>query len=216
MMDFLKRYYFYFMRRTKANWHTLINGTGRERFMVLARVAIYCLAFFLIVGSLTFALVALSLPDPNKLNDREVAQSTKIYARDGTTLLYEVHGEYKRTLIDPKDLPKFVAQATISIEDKNFYRNPGVDWRGILRSLYIDITNRSASQGGSTITQQFVRNAILTREKSITRKIKEAVLAIEIGQKFSKDEILKLYLNEIPYGQNAYGVQAASLTYFQH
>jgi penicillin-binding protein 1A len=80
--------------------------------------------------------------------------------------------------------------------------------------LYIDITNRSASQGGSTITQQFVRNAILTREKSITRKIKEAVLAIEIGQKFSKDEILKLYLNEIPYGQNAYGVQAASLTYF--
>ncbi|MBX4205028.1 MAG: PBP1A family penicillin-binding protein, partial [Candidatus Doudnabacteria bacterium] len=108
----------------------------------------------------------------------------------------------------------FVAQATISIEDKNFYRNPGVDWRGIIRSIYVDITSGSKSQGGSTITQQFVRNAILTRQKSLVRKVKEAVLAIEIDQKFSKDDILKLYLNEIPYGQNAYGIQAASLTYF--
>jgi len=104
------------------------------------------------------------------------------------------------------DVPDYVKNATIAIEDKNFYKNPGVDWRGIARSLYTHITHRSASQGGSTITQQFVRNAILTREKTLTRKIKEAVLAIEIGQKFSKDEILQLYLNEIPYGQNAYGI----------
>ena len=101
MIDFLKRYYYYFIRRTETNWHILLHGTRRERLIILARVAMYCFAFFLILGSLTFAVVALSLPDPNKLNDREVAQSTKIYARDGTTLLYEVHGEVKRTLVDP-------------------------------------------------------------------------------------------------------------------
>jgi membrane peptidoglycan carboxypeptidase len=162
----------------------------------------------------TFAVVSLSLPDPNKLNARIVPQSTKIYARDGTTLLYEVHGEAKRTLITLKDVPDYVKQATIAIEDKNFYKNPGVDWKGILRSVWVDVTKGSLSQGGSTITQQFVRNAILTREKSWTRKVKEAVLAIEIGQKFSKDEILQLYLNEIPYGQNAYGIEAAAQTYF--
>lgn len=180
----------------------------------ILRAALYLAAIFLLLASLTFAAVSLSLPDPNKLNGRVVAQSTKIYARDGTTLLYEVHGEAKRTLIDLNDIPDYAKQAAIAIEDKNFYKNPGVDWRGILRSVFVDITRGSTAQGGSTITQQFVRNAILTREKTFTRKIKELVLAIEIGQKFSKDDILKLYLNEIPYGQNAYGIEAAAQTYF--
>ncbi len=180
----------------------------------ISMVVVYGAATMLLLGSVTFALVSLSLPDPNKLNARIVPQSTKIYARDGETLLYEVHGEAKRTLVKLDEIPDFVKQATIAIEDKNFYSNPGVDWRGILRSIWVDVTSGSLAQGGSTITQQFVRNAILTREKNWTRKIKEAVLAIEIGQKFSKDEILQLYLNEIPYGQNAYGVEAASQTYF--
>ena len=214
MMNTIKRYYEYLMKQGREHWQKLIKGTRREKIRVIIRLLLYAFALFLIVGSLTFATVALSLPDPNKLNDRQVTQSTKIYARDGTTLLYEVHGEVKRTLVDPKDLPAYVGQATIAIEDKNFYKNPGVDWRGILRSLYIDITKGSASQGGSTITQQFVRNAILTRQKTFTRKIKEAVLAIEIDQRFSKNDILKLYLNEIPYGQNAYGIQAAAQSYF--
>ena len=213
-MKTIKRYVNFIKRGTIENWQKLLHGTRREKLMVLVRLALYCFAFLLIAGSLTFAIVALSLPDPNKLNARQIPQSTKIYARDGTTLLYEVHGEVKRTLVDPKDLPAYVGQATIAIEDKNFYKNPGVDWKGIIRSLWVDLTRGSAAQGGSTITQQFVRNAILTRQKSITRKIKEAVLAIEIDQKFSKADILKLYLNEIPYGQNAYGIQAASLTYF--
>lgn len=213
-METIKRYINFIIKGSKQNWHKLIHGTRRERTIVVIRLLLYCFAFFLIVGSLTFAIVALSLPDPNKLNTRDVPQSTKIYARDGTTLLYEVHGEVKRTLVDPKDLPSFVPQATIAIEDKNFYRNPGVDWKGILRSVWVDITSGSKAQGGSTITQQFVRNAILTRQKSIIRKVKEAVLAIEIDQKFSKDDILKLYLNEIPYGQNAYGIQAAAQSYF--
>src|SRR3990167_10347585 len=179
------------------------------------KLALYLAAAFLILVSLTFAVVSLSLPDPNKLNARIIPQSTKIYARDGTTLLYEVHGEAKRTLIELAEIPDYVKWATIAIEDKNFYNNHGIDWRGIFRSLFRNITSGDLTgQGGSTITQQFVRNAILTREKTLIRKIKEAVLAIEIDQKFTKDEILKLYLNEIPYGQNAYGIEAAAQTYF--
>ncbi|MEJ0021645.1 MAG: PBP1A family penicillin-binding protein [Candidatus Doudnabacteria bacterium] len=175
---------------------------------------IYTGAVLLLLVSLAFATISLSLPDPNKLNSRIVAQSTKIYARDGTTLLYEIHGEVKRTLLDWNDIPDNVKQATIAIEDKNFYKNPGVSWTGIIRSVWVDLTSGSLSQGGSTITQQFVRNAILTREKTITRKFKEILLAIELDQIYSKDDILKLYLNEIPYGQNAYGIEAAAQTYF--
>ncbi|MBX4186950.1 MAG: PBP1A family penicillin-binding protein [Candidatus Doudnabacteria bacterium] len=200
------------LRMPKTFWDKFRTEKSLRRKIFLA--GMYLGAGVILLGSVTFAAISLTLPDPNKLNDRLVAQSTRIYARDGTTLLYEVHGEAKRTLIKLDDVPDYAKQASIAIEDKNFYRNPGVDWRGILRSVWIDITNRKASQGGSTITQQFVRNAILTREKTFTRKIKEAVLAIEIGQKFSKDEILQLYLNEIPYGQNAYGIEAASQTYF--
>ena len=214
MIDTIRNFIKSVIKTLQNVWDKLLNGTRRQKRTIILKVIIYALALFLIVGSITFAVVALSLPDPNKLNARVVAQSTKIYARDGTTLLYEVHGEVKRTLVDPKDLPAYVAQATIAIEDKNFYKNPGVDWRGVLRSIFVDVLSGSTSQGGSTITQQFVRNAILTREKTFTRKIKEIVLAIEIGQRFSKNDILKLYLNEIPYGQNAYGIQAAAQSYF--
>lgn len=180
----------------------------------LWKIFLYCASILLLIGSLTFAIISLSLPDPNKLNARIIPQSTKIYARDGTTLLYEVHGEAKRTLINLNDIPDYAEHAAIAVEDKNFYNNPGVDWKGILRSIFVDVTSISKSQGGSTITQQFVRNAILTREKTLVRKVKEIVLAIEIDQKYSKDDILKLYLNEIPYGQNAYGIEAAAQTYF--
>lgn len=168
----------------------------------------------MVLGVILFITVSFSLPDPNKLNSRIVAQSTKIYARDGTTLLYEIHGEAKRTLIKLNAVPDYVKQATIAVEDKNFYKNPGIEWTGILRAIWVDITRGDLKQGGSTITQQFVRNAILTREKTFIRKIKEIVLAIELEQKFTKDEILQMYLNEIPYGQNAYGIQAAAQTYF--
>jgi 1A family penicillin-binding protein len=194
----------------------LINKIRNEKNLrrKIWRVIIYLAASFLLAGSLIFAAISLTLPDPNKLNARIIPQSTKIYARDGTTLLYEIHGEAKRTLLNFSDIPANVKNATVAIEDKNFYKNPGVSLTGILRSIFVDLTSGSLSQGGSTITQQFVRNAILTREKTITRKVKEIVLAIELDQRYSKDDILKLYLNEIPYGQNAYGIEAAAQTYF--
>ncbi len=154
------------------------------------------------------------LPDPGKINKRVVNESTKIYDRTGENLLYEIHGEEKRTIVPFDQIPDTVKFATVVLEDQGFYNHFGIDIRGILRSVLKDIMKGSLAQGGSTITQQFVKNSILTSEKRISRKIKEVVLAIEIEQKFSKDEILQMYLNEIPYGSNAYGIEAAAQTFF--
>lgn len=175
-------------------------------------VVVVLLGVFGTVGAI--AWVSQDLPDPNKLNTRVVAQSTKIYARDGTTLLYNIHGDQRRTLIALNDVSPFIKQATLSIEDKNFYKHRGVSLRGILRAIFVDLLSGKKAQGGSTITQQLVKNSILTRDKSYVRKAKEIILAYQMEQRFSKDQILKLYFNEIPYGSSAYGVEAAAETYF--
>ena len=162
-----------------------------------------------------FAYYSRDLPDPNGIIDRTVAQSTKIYARDGSTLLYEIHGEERRTVVDLEVIPDHLKWATIDTEDKDFYKHGGIDLRGMLRGAFRTVFSLgSKEQGGSTITQQFIKNSILTNEKTITRKIKEAVLAYQIERRFTKDQILKLYFNEIPYGRNAYGAEAASRVFF--
>lgn len=161
-----------------------------------------------------FAYYYKDLPSPGKLNNRFVVESTKIFDRTGNHLLYEIHGEEKRTQIALKEIPESVRYATISLEDQNFYLHHGIQFKAILRALFKDILNRGAAQGGSTITQQLIKQSLLTSEKTLSRKIKEVILAIELEQKFSKDEILEMYLNEIPYGSNAYGIEAAANTFF--
>ncbi|MEI7452257.1 MAG: penicillin-binding protein [Candidatus Falkowbacteria bacterium] len=168
-----------------------------------------------LIGFIILVLVVNSgLPNPNQLINREVAQSTKIYDRTGQNLLYEISGDQKRTLVKISDLPNYVKQATISVEDKDFYKHGGISVWAMIRTMITNIIFRR-SAGGSTLTQQFVKNAILSNEKTFTRKLKEIILAIRIEQKFSKDEILQMYLNEIPYGSNAYGVEAAAQKYFK-
>jgi|SRR5579872_708295 len=190
-------------RKFKIKWTTV-----RDWLLKIIAVGIALTA-------LLFLIVSRDLPDPNRLISRAVPESTKIYARDGSTLLYEVHGEVRRTLIPFDQMNDNVKNATISVEDRNFFHESGIDVRGILRSIFVDITSGGLNQGGSTITQQFVRNAILTtRQKTFTRKIKEIILSLEINERFSKNDILKLYLNEIPYGRNAYGIEAAAQVYF--
>lgn len=174
---------------------------------------IRAIALLLVVIAITFIVVAQDLPSPDQFSSQEVAQSTRIYARDGS-LLYEAGGNLKRTVIPFSQMNSNVKDATISIEDKSFYNEGGISIRGIGRSILADIFSLGASQGGSTITQQYVRNAALTQKKTITRKIKEVVLSIEVAQHYSKDQILEFYLNEIPYGRNAYGIQAAAQTYY--
>lgn len=154
------------------------------------------------------------LPRPDQFGNRQISQSTKIYDRTGQVLLYEIHGEEKRTIIPFEEIPDSVKFATIAAEDAEFYSQPAFNWRAIIRAVLANLKSGEFSQGGSTITQQLAKNLFLTPEKTISRKIKEIILAIELESQYSKDEILGLYLNQIPYGSNAYGVEAASQTYF--
>lgn len=173
---------------------------------------LYTLSGFVLIIVLMFVISLKDLPTSAKLASLHAADSTKILDRNGK-LLYET-GEQKRTVIDQKDMPTNLRNAVVSAEDANFFKHNGIDFRGIGRAALSDIFNFNSSQGGSTITQQFVKNAILTNKKTFSRKIREAILAIEIEQLYSKEEILTLYLNEIPYGGNIYGVEQASQTYF--
>ena len=155
-----------------------------------------------------------TLPDPELFDARQVSQSTKIYDRSGQTLLYELYGEQKRTIIPFREIPELVKKATLIIEDQNFYSHGGVDWRSILRALITNLRYRRVVQGGSTITQQLAKNVFLKPERTVARKIKELVLALRLEKKYTKDEVLTIYLNQIPYGSNAYGIEAAAQTYF--
>ncbi len=140
-------------------------------------------------------------------------QSTKIYDRHGE-LLYELYGEMKRTPIPLKDIPLVVQQATIAAEDKDFYTHPGFSLSSTIRAMIVNLQAGSLRQGGSTISQQLVRNVLLTREKSFGRKFKELILSIRLEKKYTKDQILEMYLNIIPYGLNTYGIEAASESFF--
>lgn len=162
----------------------------------------------------TFAYVAKDLPSSGTIGKRQITESTKIYDRTGNHILYEVHGEENRTVIPLEQIPKTVQQATLALEDQDFYKHFGIHPKAILRALFKDIIALDARQGASTITQQFVKNSLLTNERTFTRKIKEAILAIELEAAYTKEEILAFYLNEIPYGGNAYGIEAASQTFF--
>lgn len=155
-----------------------------------------------------------TVPDPALFDERRVAESTKIYDRTGTVLLYELHGEQKRTILAAETIPERIKQATIALEDKNFYDHAAVDWKSIARAFFANLIHGRIVQGGSTITQQLAKKAFLTDERTVTRKLKELIIAYRLEKKYGKDEILNLYLNQIPYGSNAYGIEAAAQTYF--
>ncbi|MFZ2975145.1 MAG: PBP1A family penicillin-binding protein [Candidatus Moraniibacteriota bacterium] len=193
-------------------------SSGKKRFKInwkfLRKSALIFFGAILLFVIAVFAWFAKDLPSPGNLKNRVVIQSTKIYDRSGNHILYEVHGEEKRTEIPFSQMPESLRYATIALEDQSFYNHIGIQPKSILRAALKDVFKFGASQGGSTITQQLIKQSLLTSEKTFTRKIKEVILAIELEQKFSKDEILAMYLNEIPYGSNAYGVEAAAQTFF--
>ncbi len=165
-------------------------------------------------GTILIAWASKDLPDPNRLTDREVAESTKIYDRTGTHLLYEIFADEKRTLVRLEDIPKDLVNGLIATEDKTFYEHKGIRPLSILKAQIQGIFSTERTRGASTITQQLVKNAILTDERSYVRKIKEAILSIRLEQKYTKDQILQIYFNEIPYGSTNYGVQSAAQSYF--
>ena len=167
-----------------------------------------------IIGASTFVWTVIfeDLPSARLLAFYEPATSSKIYDRNGN-LLYKIYKDENRTPVKLEDLPKEVILSTLAIEDNEFYRHHGFSLKGIARAAIKDI-KENKMEGGSTITQQLVKNILLSSEKSIIRKIKEVVLAVQAESIYSKNEILEMYLNEVPYGGTAYGIQEASQKYF--
>lgn len=165
---------------------------------------------------IAYSAIARDLPSPNELRQRASSfQSTRIYDREGNLLNETFDPNAGRRIEVPLErMSPFVVQATISTEDANFYRHPGIDPVALARALYYAIQERDVVAGGSTITQQLVKRVLLTPEQTFTRKFKEAILAAEITRRYSKDEILELYLNEVYYGSLAYGIDAAAETFF--
>jgi penicillin-binding protein 1A len=169
---------------------------------------IFCLLF-------VFTYYAKDLPRPEKFAERQLAQSTKIYDRSGEVLLYEIYGEEKRTAVPLEAVPEHARQAVIVTEDANFYHHFGIDLKAIARSTLINLKIMKPIYGGSTIPQQLIRSTFFSLKKTAERKIREIILALELDRRYSKDQILEWYLNQVPFGQNAYGIEAASQTYFK-
>ena len=174
--------------------------------------------FLLIVGfTASFLLlfyfsILQGLPSPKELEQRSPELSTKIYDRNGN-LLYKIYKNENRTIIHLSEIPMNIRLATLAAEDAEFYNHPGFSIRGIFRAMVKDIKT-GALQGGSTITQQLVKNALLSPEKTVTRKIKELILSVEVEAIYTKDKIFEMYLNEVSYGGTAYGIQEAAELYF--
>lgn len=169
---------------------------------------------FLILGILFIAVAFAPVPDISSFASRQIYQSTRIYDRTGQILLYDYNRDAKREIVPLSDISPNAINATVAIEDSSFYEHGGIRLTSIVRAIFADVFGTTLSQGGSTITQQVVKNTLLTSKKSVVRKVHEWVLAIKLEETFSKDSILETYLNSIPYGGTLYGIEAASEAYF--
>jgi len=190
-------------------------GLFIQGLFVVILIALFLFFVGLIGATTVYAYYALTLPPAEELGARSLFMSTKIYDRNGV-LLYEVFDASagRRTVVPLEDIPEHLVHATVATEDKTFYSNPGFDPFAIARSLWLNFSEGEIVSGASTITQQLVKTIFLSPEQTYTRKIQEAVLAQEITRRYTKDQILEIYLNEIYYGNMAYGIEAAAETYF--
>ena len=160
-----------------------------------------------------FAYFRHDLPKPEDINNLLLSQTTKFYDRTGEHLLFELYGAQNRTVVKFDEISDYSKWATVAIEDKDFYKHGGFSTMGITRAAWSNVSGGQV-QGGSTITQQFVKNRLLTNEQTVTRKVKELILSIELERLYTKDEILSFYLNQIPYGAQEYGIEAAAQSFF--
>jgi 1A family penicillin-binding protein len=201
-------------KNSRPQYHSHLSRRQKNKSKFLARLSLFCFIGLIVLAFLAvglFAFYAKDLPQPDKIIRRD-GFSTKIYDRNGD-LLYDIFANQRRTPVELKDIPEHLRHATVAIEDKNFYKHQGFDPFGMIRG-FSRIFTRGYAQGGSTLTQQLVKNALLTKQRAITRKLKEFILAVQIEKRYSKDQILQMYLNEVPYGGTAWGVAEASETYF--
>ena len=190
---------------------------AKNKFAIIfltIKYAIFILLGLTIILLLLFFYYTHNLPRPEKFTETPFIQSTKIYDRTGEVLLYDIYGEEKREIVSFDKISDNLKHAVLTSEDERFYQHSGVDILGIMRAIIVDLKLRSIKQGASTITQQLIRSVYLTNQRSLERKIREIVLSIELERRYPKDQIFDWYLNKIPFGQNAYGAEAASQTYF--
>ena len=195
--------------KKQATWAWIQHNIER---LLLAGLSI----FFILVGAFFIWVATLKVPTISSFTDQKISSSTKIYDRTGTVVLYDVNSNIKRTIVSTDQISPLAKEALVAIEDKNFYHNIGIEPKSILRAVIADLVPfiKKPTEGGSTITQQLIKNALLSQQQSISRKIKEWVLAIKLERVMSKDEILTAYLNEVPYGGTVYGIEEASQTFF--
>ncbi len=192
------------MARPHISWqHTLL----------IVVLTLFGIGFF-VMGGILIVVVFTPVPDIGSFATRQVNQSTKIYDRTGQVLLYDYNRDAKRNIVPIADMSPHTINATIAIEDSSFYAHGGIRFTSIVRAIFADVLGGTLSQGGSTITQQVVKNELLTSKKSVIRKIHEWALAIKLEQIYSKEQVLETYLNNIPYGRTLYGIEAASESYF--
>lgn len=196
--------------------HPMILKISKKGYKKLIRdILIFGGCIALLIGAGLFVWVAtIDLPDLNNFESRKVANSTKIFDRTGKVLLYNIHQDIKRTEVAPSEISAYLKQAHIAVEDAHFYSHNGIRPTSIIRAIIENLLPGGSSSGGSTITQQVIKNSLLTRERAITRKIKEWILAVKLERMLTKEQILTIYLNESPYGGTIYGVEEASRAYF--
>lgn len=190
--------------------------SGRLKELIIDALIVVVAVSILLVAGLFVWISTLDIPDLSAFEERRVLQSTKIYDRTGEILLYDLHQDVRRTIIPFTEISPYIKNATVAIEDDEFYTHHGVRPLAILRAGLANFQEGDllGGQGGSTITQQVIKNSVLERDKTLTRKVKEAILAIKIERVLSKDDILSTYLNESPYGGTIYGVEEAAQAYF--
>lgn len=176
----------------------------KYRTLLLIFIILFCVGFYLFILK--------DLPLPTKLSSTSTPQSTLIYDRNGK-LLYNIYDKKNQSFIPLSSVPKYMQEATIAIEDRNFYQHGAIDLRGIVRAFVSTVFHKQV-QGGSTLTQQLVKNSLLSQERTFPRKIKEIILAFATEFIYSKSQILEMYLNQSPYGGPAYGIEAASQAFF--
>jgi len=186
----------------------------RLKFILKNTILIAIIAFVVLTGIFLIWASTIKTPDLSSFDDRLLGQSAKIYDRTGNILLYDLSEKVRRTVTPFDQISPYVKNTTIAIEDVDFYNHGGIKISSIIRAIFANIFSLKFSQGGSTITQQVVKNSLLSQNKTITRKIKEWILAIKLERTASKDTILNMYLNEAPYGGNIYGVEEASSLFF--
>jgi 1A family penicillin-binding protein len=189
-----------------------------KRKTIFLEIVVFLFSLGIVAGSVVLIWISsFTLPDFSTIATRQLESTTKIYDRTGNVLLFAFREKIRRTPVIATDISQNIVKATIAIEDDQFYQHSGISLRGIARAFYVNFTSDKV-QGGSTITQQVVKNALLTQDREglagIERKIKEVILAVKVEQTLSKDQILLMYLNDNPYGGEIYGVEEASLYYF--